>query len=115
MTGERRARADQAARRTNAAAELLATGCDVAEASRQLARRHRISERQARRYVERARDSGPMEVPSAKIVFTVKLPIDLARRVRQQARRSGETISAVVARALTEFLERLGTRSRDGR
>ena len=114
MAGDRRARADQAARRLNAAAELLAAGSDVAEASRLLAGRHRISERQARRYVERARDQGPVEVPRAKVVFTVKLSIDLVRRVRQQARRSGQTISALVAMALTEFLERLRTGSRDG-
>jgi len=115
MAGERRARADQSARRINTAAQLLASGCDVAEASRELARRHRISERQARRYVERARVSGPVEVPSPKIVFTVKLPLDLARRVRRQARRSGQTISAVVALALKEFLERLGAGSDDVR
>jgi len=115
MAGEHRARADQSARRINAASELLTSGCDMAEAIRQLARRHRISERQARRYVEQARESGPVALPSAKIVFTVKLPIDLVRRVRQQARRSGQTISAVVALALSEFLERLGLGSRDGR
>ena len=114
MAGDRRARADQAARRLNAAAELLVAGSDVAEASRLLAGRHQISERQARRYVERARDQGPVEVPRAKVVFTVKLPIDLVRRVRQQARRSGQTISALVTSALTEFLERLRTGSRDG-
>lgn len=115
MAGEHRARADQSARRVNAAAELLASGEDIAEVTRQLARRYRISERQARRYVERARDSGPVEVPSAKIVFTVKLPGDLVRRVRQQAKRRGQTISAIVAQALTEFLERLGAGTRDGR
>ena len=115
MAGERRARADQAARRINAAASLLSSGCDIVEASRQLARRHRISERQARRYVEQARESGPVDVPSAKTVFTVKLPVDLVRRVRRHAQRSGETISAVVALALTEFLERFRTTSRDGR
>jgi DNA-binding transcriptional regulator LsrR (DeoR family) len=115
MAGEHRARADQSARRVNAAAELLASGEDIAEATRQLARRYRISERQARRYVERARDSGPVKVPSAKIVFTVKLPADLVRRVRQQAKRRGQTISAIVAQALNEFLERLGAGTRDGR
>ncbi len=115
MAGERRARADQTARRVNAAAKLLSSGCDIAEASRRLARRHRISQRQARRYVEQARDSGPVEVPSAKVVFTVKLPVDLVRRVRRQARLGGETISAVVALALTEFLERLRATARDGR
>jgi hypothetical protein len=115
MAGERRARADQYARRINAASELLASGWGVPEAGRELARRHRISERQARRYLEQARDEGPREVPSAKIVFTVKLPSDLARRVRQQARRSGQTISDVVAAALREFLDRVATRSHDAR
>ena len=32
---------------------------DVIEATRDLARRHRLSERQARRYVERAGTKGP--------------------------------------------------------
>ena len=115
MAGERRARADQYARRVNTAAELLASGWDIPEAARELARRHRISERQARRYIEQAREAGPMEVPRAKIVFTVKLPGDLARRVRLQAKRSGKTISAVVALALKEFLDRVGRGSRDAR
>jgi len=39
-------------------------------------------------------------------VFTVKLPAALAARVRAHARESGTTISAVVTRALTEFLAR---------
>jgi hypothetical protein len=115
MAGERRARADQYARRINAAAELLVSGREVLEATRELARRYRISERQARRYVEQARDAGSMEVPSPKIVFTVKLPGDLARRVRQQAKRSGQTISAVVTLALREFLDRVVAGSRDAR
>jgi len=73
-----------------------------------LARRHRLSERQARRYVERARDEGPMDVPGPKVVFTVKLPAVVARQVRRAARATGQSISAVVAQALTEFLERHG-------
>ncbi len=115
MAGTRRARADQYARRVNAAAETLATGLDPAEAVRQLARRYRLSERQAWRYVEQARDQGTVEVPSSKVVFTVKLPTDLVRHVRRQAKRTEKTISALVAQALKEFLERLVTRSQDGR
>jgi DNA-binding transcriptional regulator LsrR (DeoR family) len=115
MAGTHRARADQYARRINAAAELLATGLDAAEAARRLARRYRLSERQAWRYVEQARDQGTVEVPSPKVVFTVKLPTDLVRHVRRQAKQSGQTISALVAQALKEFLDRLGARSRDGR
>ena len=49
---------------------------------------------------------GRSAVPEASVVFTVKLPASLAARVREHARESGSTISAVVARALTEFLAR---------
>ena len=59
MTDGRRARADQVAKRVNTATELLASGMDVIEATRDLARRHRLSERQARRYVERPGTKGP--------------------------------------------------------
>ncbi len=106
MTDGRRARADQVAKRVNTATELLASGMDVIEATRDLARRHRLSERQARRYVERARDEGAMEVPGRKLVFTVKLPAGLARRVRGAARATGQSISALVSEALSEFLDR---------
>ena len=45
-----------------------------------------------------------MPVPEARVVFTVKLPASLADRVRERARQTGVTISALVAQALTEFL-----------
>ena len=116
MAGPRRARADQYAQRINAATELLAADLEAGEAARHLARRYRLSERQAWRYVEQAREQeGPVEVPRPKVVFTVKLPGDLVRRVRRQAKRREQTISALVAQALREFLDRLATRSRDGR
>lgn len=106
MSDGRRARADQVAKRINTAAELLAGGMAVADATVMLARRHRLSQRQARRYVERARDEGSMDVPGPKVVFTVKLPAALARRVRRAARATGQSISALVAQALAEFLDR---------
>jgi hypothetical protein len=106
MVEGRRARADQVARRVNTATELLDAGMDVIDATRDLARRHRLSERQARRYVERARDEGTVVVPGPKVVFTVKLPIALARRVRRVARATGQSISSVVTVALSEFLDR---------
>jgi predicted transcriptional regulator len=40
------------------------------------------------------------------VVFTVKVPARLAGAVREHARLSGRTISAVVAQALEEFLAR---------
>ena len=106
MPDGRRARADQVAKRVNTAAELLDEGMTVIDATVTLARRHRLSERQARRYVERARDEGAMEVATPKIVFTVKLPAALARRVRRAARATGQSISGLVAQALAEFLDR---------
>jgi len=106
MTEGRRARSDQVARRVNTALELLDEDMSVIDATVTLARRHRLSERQARRYVERARDEGAMEVAGAKIVFTVKLPATLARRVRRAARATGQSISGLVTQALSEFLDR---------
>jgi hypothetical protein len=82
----------------------------AAEAARVLAGRFAVSARQARRYVDRAA-VGRVRMPKASVVFTVKLPAALAERVRTQARESGVTISALVARALTEFLDR-GRRER---
>src|ERR1039458_173910 len=107
MSEGRRARADQVAKRVNTAVELLAEDMTVMEATRALARRHRLSERQARRYVERARDEGAMDVATPKIVFTVKVPATLARRVRRAARATGQSISGLVTEALAEFLDRL--------
>ena len=47
-----------------------------------------------------------MEVGSPKVVFTVKLPAALARRIRRAARSTGQSISALVSQALSEFLDR---------
>lgn len=94
--------------RVNAAAELVVAGAAVADAVRELAERFGLSERQARRYVERAAAGGPVEAPPATTVFTVKLPVPLVARVRAHAARSGRTISSVVAQALEEFLARRG-------
>jgi hypothetical protein len=92
--------------RVNAAAELVADGAEPAQASRVLAVRFGVSVRQARRYVDQARTGGPVEVPEPAVVFSVKLPAGLAERVRAHSRESGTTISALVARALLEFLSR---------
>lgn len=92
------------ARRVNAAVELLADGAPVAEVVRLLAERYSVSARQARRYAEQAASSGPMAVPEPSVVFTVKLPASLADVVRERARETGVTISALVTRALSEFV-----------
>lgn len=107
MSDGRRARADQRAERINAAAELLDAGVEVADAARQVARRFGLSQRQARRYVEQAREVGAVDVPEPTVVFTVRLPVSLVDRLRAYAGESGRTLSALVAQAVTELLERL--------
>ena len=99
-------RAGEQAERVNAAADLLAAGMPVAEATGALAGRFAVSVRQARRYVDQAAAGGRVPVPEATVVFTVKVPARLAAAVREHARLSGRTISAVVAQALEEFLTR---------
>jgi DNA-binding transcriptional regulator LsrR (DeoR family) len=106
MTGGRRARADQRARRINAAAELLDAGVRTVDATRQIARRFRLSERQARRYVEAAREQGPVVVPEPAVVFTVRLPAALVGWLRAHAATSDRTLSSLVAEALEQWLER---------
>jgi transposase len=104
MSTSRKACADESARRVNAAVELLAMGLSVPEAARQLGLQHRISERQARRYIDRARQAGSVEVPEPKLVFTVKLSGVLVGRVRGYAQVRQRTLSSIVAQALEEFL-----------
>ena len=106
MAGDRRAGGAEHATRVNAAADLLEAGAGAAEAARVLAGRLGCSARQARRYVDQAAASGRVPVPEPGLVFTVKLPVRLAAAVREHARASGRTISAVVAQALEEFLAR---------
>ena len=106
MPEGRRAGAAEHAAHVNAAAGLLESGVPVAEAARVLAGRLGCSARQARRYVSQAAASGRAPVPDEGTVFTVRLPVRLAAAVREHARASGRTISAVAAQALQEFLDR---------
>src|SRR6516162_8326615 len=102
MPGDRRAGAAEHAEHVNAAAGLLESGMPAAEAARVLAGRLGCSQRQARRYVARAAESGRVAVPDETVVFTVRL----AAAAREHARASGRTISSVAVQALEEFLGR---------
>jgi hypothetical protein len=106
MSMRGRAAGGEHAERVNAAAALAEAGVPAAEAARVLAGRFGCSVRQARRYVDQAAASGRVPVPEPGVVFTVKLPVRLVAAVREHARASGRTISAVVAQALEEFLAR---------
>lgn len=103
-----RSNAGQYARRVNRAIELLDEGQAPADAARQLARQFDVSQRQGWRYVREASEqSEPLDVTESKIVFTVKLPEGLARRVRAAAAAGGKTLSALVTEALEAWLRRL--------
>ena len=110
MSAGERSTADLHAKRVNAAVRMLASGLSVAEAARKLARRHGVSQRQARRYAEQAGESGSMEVPKPKTVFTVKVSVDLVKRLRRYAAGSHATLSSLVTQALEEFLARISGR-----
>lgn len=103
MAGSRAGDA-QFVERVNAAADVIAGGATATDAAVVLAARFGVSIRQARRYVDRAVSAGRREVPEASVVFTVKLPVSVAVAVRGRARASGVTISALVTKALTDFL-----------
>lgn len=107
MSPGRRARAAQRAQRVNAANELLSAGMEIVQATRDLARRFQVSERQARRYLEQAQAGGMVVVPEPTTVFTVKLPVGLVGWLRSYAHGSGHTISSLVAQALEEFRGRV--------
>ncbi len=103
-----RAHAGQYARRVNRAMQLLDEGKAPADAARELAGQYGVSVRQGWRYVREATGrSQPLEVAERKVVFTVKLPESLVRRVRAAAPSHGKTLSALVSEALEDLLRRL--------
>jgi Ribbon-helix-helix protein, copG family len=74
-----------------------------------------VSLRQARRYVDVAQHHPQgVPVPEPTVVFTVKLPVGLVRRVRTHARSTGSSLSALMARALEDWLERVRPGPRGG-
>lgn len=89
-------------------------GLAVVDVVREVARRFGLSERQARRYVDRARRGGAVAVPEPAVVFTVRLPGGLVGRLRLQASDTGRTLSSLVAEAIEGLLERLGSGRRGG-
>jgi hypothetical protein len=107
----RRAYADEYALRVNRAVELLAGELAAADAVRVLQAEHRLSERQARRYVSAAieRPEG-VAVPERTTVFTVRLAPSLIAGLRRQARSRGLTLSAVVAEAVRLYLDHVHER-----
>ncbi len=106
----RRAHADEYAVRVNRAVELMADR-SPADAVRGLQAEFGLSERQARRYVNEAlaRPDGVV-VPERTVVFTVRLAPSLIAGLRERARASGQSLSALTAAAVGAYLEQAGER-----
>lgn len=104
----RRAHADEYAVRVNRAVVFLAD-LSPADAVRGLEAEFGLSERQARRYVNEAlaRPDGVL-VPERSAVFTVRLAPSLIVGLREHARASGLSLSAVTAAAVGGYLDQAG-------
>jgi hypothetical protein len=106
----RRAYADEYALRVNRAVVLLRE-LSAADAVRALQGGFGLSERQARRYVNAARERPEgVAVPERTIVFTVRLAPSLIGGLRARAGAAGQTLSAATADAVRGYLERAGVR-----
>jgi transposase-like protein len=104
-----RSSSTQLAQRINGALLLLRRLRSGTKAVAALARRYGISRRQALRYLREAQRVGRIRpIPEPKVVFTVKIPLRLVRALRQMARSTGESLSALVTRALEGFLQNRG-------
>jgi hypothetical protein len=107
MNPGRQAAADEYVHRVNRAVQLLRHRDSPGAVIRELARVYAVSIRQARRYVQAAQQvRAPLPVPEAKVAFTVKVPASMPARVRRRARAEGCSLSDLVSRALTAYLQR---------
>ena len=95
------------AQRLNAAFDLLAEGCAVAQATDMLTDAFGLSRRQASRYVQEAQTiKRPVPITSASVAITVKVPEEIAATLRSHAQATGTTIGDVVARAVSGLIAR---------
>jgi hypothetical protein len=101
---------DEYAVRVNRAAALLRE-LSPADGVRALQVEFGLSERQARRYVNLGRrEPEGVAVPERTAVFTVRLAPSLIGGLRERARASGRTLSAVTAEAVRGYLAGAGQR-----
>ena len=95
------------AQRLNAAFDLLTQGHAVAQAAAMLTEEFGLSQRQAYRYLQEAQAiKRPVPVKSPNVAITVKVPEDIATKLREYAHSTGSTIGDVVSRAVSALLTR---------
>ena len=106
---KRRSPQVELAERVNVTRSLLKEGSSRDETLSMIMDRFGVSRRQAYRYVEEAlRIKHTVPVPERKVVFTVKVPESVVSLIRHVANATGESLSAIVTRALKAFLKRRG-------
>lgn len=95
----------QRAARVRAVQELLARGASVAGAATALSREFGLSRRQAYRYLEAVRESGPVPAVTARsVTISLKLPSVLDEELRAHAANSGLSLSELIRRAISSYL-----------
>ena len=95
------------AQRLNAAFDLLTQGHAIAQAAAMLTEEFALSPRQAYRYLQEAQTiKRPVPVTAPSVAITVKVPEDIAMKLRMHAQATGTTIGDVVSRAVSALLTR---------
>ena len=101
----KRSHKPELAERINLAFTLLRKEMPDSQIMNQLMVKFGVSKIQAYRYVQQAKaNKGPVAIPETSVVFTVKLPPSLIKRVRNFASIKRVSISKVVRTALEDFL-----------
>jgi hypothetical protein len=102
-----RSNSAERAQRLNAAFDLLANGCAVSQAAAMLTDGFGLSRRQAHRYLQEAQAlKRPVAISPPSVAITVKVPEDVAAKLRAHAHATGSTIGDVLARAVLALLAR---------
>jgi predicted DNA-binding transcriptional regulator YafY len=92
--------------RLNAAFNLLAQGYALADAADTLSQKFGFSRRQAYRYLQAAQAlEAPVPVASPSLPITIKMPEEVAIRLRAHAQTSGMTMGEIAAQAIIRFLD----------
>lgn len=100
-----RSQNSELAKRINQAFTLLQKDKPQPQIVQRLMEKYGVSQIQAYRYIQLAKEiNEKMAIPESSVVFTVKLPPTLIRRIKKLSGSKELSISKVVHTALEEFL-----------
>jgi predicted DNA binding CopG/RHH family protein len=100
-----RSQNSELAKRVNQTFMLLKKEIPPSQIVIRLMNKYGVSKIQAYRYIRQAKENQEkVAIPENSVVFTVKLPPSLIKRVKKFARSKGKPISKVVRAALEELL-----------